>query len=82
VRLHKGQENKRAYRELFEYPEHLFCVHYEVQVSDVPTSGLHYSAFIRDIHKAVKTGSDGLPLAFVTKHLNTYDIAKHFWITL
>jgi hypothetical protein len=47
----------------------------------VPTSGLQYSAFIRDIHKAVKTGSDGLPLACVTKHLNTYDIATHFCIT-
>jgi hypothetical protein len=42
---------------------------------------LHYSAFIRDIHEVVKTGSDGLPLAFVTKHLNTYDIATHFCIT-
>jgi hypothetical protein len=77
----QGQENKRAYRELYESPEHLFCVQYEVQVSDVPNSGLHYSAFIRDIHKAVKTGSDGHPLACVTKHLNTYDIATHFCIT-
>jgi hypothetical protein len=56
-------------------------VQYEVQVSEVPATGLHYSAFIRDIHKTVKTGSDGLPLACVTKHLNTYDIATHFCIT-
>jgi hypothetical protein len=49
-------------------------------VSDVPTSGLHYSAFINDIHNAVKTGSDGLPLACIMKHLNTYDIATHFCI--
>jgi hypothetical protein len=28
----QGQENKRAYRELSESPEHLFCVQYEVQV--------------------------------------------------
>jgi hypothetical protein len=77
----QGKENTRAYRELYESPEHQFCVQYEVQVSEVPTSGFHYSAFIRDIHKTVKTGSDGLPLAYVTKYLNAYDIATHFCIT-
>jgi hypothetical protein len=41
----QGQENKRSYRELYDSQEHLFCVRYEVQVSEAPTSGLHYSAF-------------------------------------
>jgi hypothetical protein len=77
----QGQENKRSYRELYDSPEHFFCAQNEVQVSEVPATGLHYSAFIRDMHKTVKTGSDGLPLACVTKHLNTYDIATQFCIT-
>jgi hypothetical protein len=76
----QGQENKRTYTELYESPEYLFCVQYEVQVSEVPATGLHYSAFIRDMDKTVKTGPDGLPLACITKHSNTYDIATHFCI--
>jgi hypothetical protein len=72
------EENESAYTELYNSPEHLVCVQYEVQVSEAPPSGMHHSAFIRDIHKNVKTGSDGLPLACVTKDLNTYEIATQF----
>jgi hypothetical protein len=78
VTVQESKENRRAYTELYESPEHRVCVQYEVQVSEVPPSGMRYSAFIRDIHNNVKTGSEGLPLACVTKDLNTYEIATQF----